>query len=109
MGAADFHEFVVGSYTSCIPVLSTVALKRPPMAFSSSADGVVVQRNIVVAVGTPAQATPVALRQEGIEVTDEGVLVHGLAAHRWRPEPASVDGRELPAEVLYAVDRLLDQ
>ena len=49
------------------------------------------------------------LRQEGIEVTDEGVLVHGLAAHRWQPDPASVDGLELPAEVLYAVDRLLDQ
>ena len=30
-------------------------MKRPPMAFSSSADGVVVQRNVVVNVGEPAQ------------------------------------------------------
>jgi hypothetical protein len=29
-------------------------MKRPPMAFSSSADGVVVQRNVVISVGEPA-------------------------------------------------------
>lgn len=47
------------------------------------------------------------LREEGIEVTDDGVLVQGLAAHQWRPDPAEVDELELPAEVLYELDRLI--
>ena len=48
------------------------------------------------------------LRQEGIEVADDGTLVDGLAAHRWRPNPAVVDDLELPAEALYALDQHLD-
>lgn len=47
------------------------------------------------------------LREEGIEVTDDGVLVNGLAAHQWQPDPATVDELELPAEVLYELDRQL--
>lgn len=47
------------------------------------------------------------LREEGIEVTDDGVLVHGLAARQWHPKPAEVDELELPAEVLYELDRLV--
>ncbi len=49
------------------------------------------------------------LREEGIEVSDDGTLVGGLAAHQWQPAPALVEGLELPAEALYAIDRLLDQ
>lgn len=46
------------------------------------------------------------LREEGIDVTDDSTLVHGLAAHQWHPDPAAVDNRELPAEVLYLLDRI---
>jgi len=46
------------------------------------------------------------LREEGIEVTDDGVLVGGLAAHRWEPEPKAVDQLELPIEILFELDRL---
>jgi methylated-DNA-protein-cysteine methyltransferase-like protein len=49
------------------------------------------------------------LRQEGIKVTDDGVLVQGLSAHLWMPDPAVVDGLELPADVLYSLDRQLDR
>jgi methylated-DNA-protein-cysteine methyltransferase-like protein len=49
------------------------------------------------------------LREEGIEVTDDGTLVGGLATHQWQPAPALVEGLDLPAEALYAIDRLLDQ
>jgi alkylated DNA nucleotide flippase Atl1 len=49
------------------------------------------------------------LREEGHAVTDDGVLVDGLAAHEWRPDPSVVDGLELPAEVLYALDQQLDR
>ena len=45
------------------------------------------------------------LRAEGIDVTEDGVLVAGLEAHRWDPEPADVDRLELPAEVLFELDR----
>ena len=45
------------------------------------------------------------LREEGIDVTDDGVLVHGLAAHEWVPDPAAVEHLELPAEVLFEIDR----
>lgn len=48
------------------------------------------------------------LREEGIEVSDDGALAGGLAAHRWAPEPALVDGLELPAEVLFELDRQLN-
>jgi methylated-DNA-protein-cysteine methyltransferase-like protein len=47
------------------------------------------------------------LREEGIEVTDDGALVRGLAAHQWRPDPAAVDQLELPLEVLYHLNRQL--
>jgi methylated-DNA-protein-cysteine methyltransferase related protein len=47
------------------------------------------------------------LREEGIDVTDDGVLVNGLAAHQWQPDPATVDDLELPAEVLFELDRQL--
>jgi len=47
------------------------------------------------------------LREEGIEVTDDGVLVQGLKAHQWEPEPTAVDQLELPAEVLFDLDRAL--
>lgn len=49
------------------------------------------------------------LRQEGIEVTDSGVLVGGLSARLWVPDSAVVDGLELPADVLYDLDRQLDR
>ena len=49
------------------------------------------------------------LRQEGIDVADDGTLVNGLAAHQWQPDPATVDDLELPAEVLYAIDRIFDR
>jgi methylated-DNA-protein-cysteine methyltransferase related protein len=45
------------------------------------------------------------LRAEGISVSDDGVLVNGLAAHEWVPEPETVDHLELPAEVLFALDK----
>jgi len=46
------------------------------------------------------------LREEGIDVTDDGVLVKGLKAHWWEPEPHAVEQLELPAEVLFELDRL---
>ena len=49
------------------------------------------------------------LRAEGIDVSDDGILVGGLATHLWEPEPRVVDGLELPPDVLYALDRQLDQ
>ena len=49
------------------------------------------------------------LREEGIDVTDDGVLVAGLEAHQWTPDPAAVDQLELPAEVLFNLDRMLHQ
>ena len=49
------------------------------------------------------------LRQEGIDVADDGTLVSGLAAHQWQPDPATVDDLELPAEVLYEIDRMIDR
>jgi methylated-DNA-protein-cysteine methyltransferase-like protein len=48
------------------------------------------------------------LREEGIEVSDDGVLLNGLAAHEWVPSPETVDHLELPAEVLFALDRQLE-
>ncbi len=45
------------------------------------------------------------LREEGIEVTDDGTLVRGLGAHQWEPEPAVIEGLELPPEVLFAIDQ----
>ena len=56
-------------------------------------------------VGTYRQIA--RLRDEGIEVTDDGVLVKGLKAHQWEPEPSAVDQLELPAEVLFDLDRSL--
>ncbi len=41
-----------------VVMVKPTAMKRPPMVFSSSADGVVVQRSVVVAVGGPAPAAP---------------------------------------------------
>jgi len=49
------------------------------------------------------------LRAEGIEVSDDGVLSGGLAAHEWVPEPDTVDQLELPAEVLFALDQHFDK
>jgi methylated-DNA-protein-cysteine methyltransferase related protein len=49
------------------------------------------------------------LREEGLEVTEDGVIVGGLAAHQWVPDPAEVDRLELPAEVLFALDKQLDR
>ncbi len=46
------------------------------------------------------------LRQEGIDVTDDGTLVAGLKAYRWDPDPKTVDALELPAELLFEIDRL---
>ena len=70
-----------------VVMVKATPLKRPPMAFSSSADGVVVQRNIVVAVGTPAQATPVAISG------DATTRIHSAAvigeAGQAAPPPAS--------------------
>ena len=41
------------------PVLKPGDLKRPPVVLSSSADGVVVQRNVVIGVGGPSTPGPV--------------------------------------------------
>jgi methylated-DNA-protein-cysteine methyltransferase related protein len=49
------------------------------------------------------------LRGEGVDVADDGVLVGGLEPHRWVPEPAVVDGLELPPEVLFDLDRQLNR
>lgn len=49
------------------------------------------------------------LRDEGIEVADDGTIIGGLAAHQWQPDPRAVDDLELPVEVLYTIDRLLDR
>jgi len=43
-----------------VVMVKPTAMKRPPMVFSSSADGVVVQRSVVVAVGSPAPGAPQA-------------------------------------------------
>lgn len=59
------------------------------------------------AAGTQRQIE--LLRGEGIDVTDDGALVGGLEAHRWRPDPETVDDLELPLEVLYELDRQLDR
>src|SRR5262249_35759916 len=45
------------------------------------------------------------LREEGIAGTDDGELVGGLDAHRWRPEPVTVERLELPPEVLFRLDQ----
>ena len=39
------------------------------------------------------------LREEGIDVTDDGTLVHGLEAHRWHPDSDVIDSLEPPTEV----------
>ena len=49
------------------------------------------------------------LRAEGIEVDDERTLVRGIKAHRWQPEPTVLERLELPAEVLFAIDRQQDE
>ena len=49
------------------------------------------------------------LREEGIAVSEDGTLVGGLAAHQWQPDPGAFDDLELPVEVLYTIDRLLDR
>jgi hypothetical protein len=70
-----------------VVMVKPTPLKRPPMAFSSSADGVVVQRTVVVAVGTPAQAAPVAVSG------DATTRIHSAAvigeAGQAAPPPAS--------------------
>ena len=70
-----------------VVMVKPTPMKRPPMAFSSSADGVVVQRTVVVAVGTPAQATPVAI------TGDATTRIHSAAvigdAGQAAPPPAS--------------------
>lgn len=43
-----------------VVMVKPTAMKRPPMVFSSSADGVVVQRSVVVAVGSPQPGAPQA-------------------------------------------------
>lgn len=48
------------------------------------------------------------LREEGIEVTDDGTLVRGLDAHQWEPDATTVDALELPAEVLFALEEQLE-
>jgi len=46
------------------------------------------------------------LRKEGIDVTNDGALIAGLKALRWNPDPQTVDALELPAELLFELDRL---
>jgi hypothetical protein len=70
-----------------VVMVKPTPMKRPPMAFSSSADGVVVQRSIVVAVGGPAQAAPVPVSG------DATTRIHSAAvigeAGQAAPPPAS--------------------
>jgi hypothetical protein len=47
-----------------VVMVKPTAMKRPPMVFSSSADGVVVQRSVVVAVGGPASGAPAPIAGE---------------------------------------------
>lgn len=49
------------------------------------------------------------LRAEGLEVDDDRTLVRGLKAHRWQPDPSVLEGLELSAEVLFALDRHRDE
>src|SRR5581483_10884116 len=58
-----------------VVMVKPTAMKRPPMVFSSSADGVVVQRSVVVAVGNPGAGVPVPLPVAG----DATTRIHAAA------------------------------
>ena len=70
-----------------VVMVKPTAMKRPPMAFSSSADGVVVQRVVAVGVPAPAAAVPVAV------AVDATTRIHSAAvigeAGQTAPPPAS--------------------
>jgi hypothetical protein len=61
------------------PVVKPAELKRPPVVLSSSADGVVVQRNVVIGVGgpggTPGPTRPARIRPPVPYVVREGSYV----------------------------------
>lgn len=49
------------------------------------------------------------LRREGISVDDDGKLIGGLATHQWQPDPTLVEALELPAEVIFELDRYTER
>lgn len=66
-----------------VVMVKPTAMKRPPMAFSSSADGVVVQRSVVVTVGSPAAPEPPARVRSATMIGDGSPVVPPpqVAAH----------------------------
>jgi hypothetical protein len=74
------------------PVLKPGDLKRPPVVLSSSADGVVVQRNVVIGVGgstpNPSPLRPVRIRPPVPYVVREGSYANGGNT----PPPTDGDG-----------------
>ena len=73
-------------------------MKRPPMAFSASADGVVVQRNVVVSVGGPPPGPPApdpAPRIRPAAVVGDASPVSPPQATAGPPDPAASRPRSL--------------
>jgi hypothetical protein len=71
-------------------------MKRPPMAFSASADGVVVQRNVVVSVGGPSPGPPAsepASRVRTATVVGDAGPGSPAQAMAGPPDPAASRGR----------------
>ena len=50
-----------------------------------------------------------AAERHGIEVDEDRTLVRGLKTYRWQPDPSVLEGLELSAEVLFALDRQLNE
>jgi hypothetical protein len=78
-------------------VVKPTDIRRPPMVFSQSADGVVVQRSVVVGVGSATEPHHVRARPSGPFVVREG-------SH---PQPSAADaaGRGAPASSSAPVPR----
>jgi hypothetical protein len=57
-----------------VVMVKPTAMKRPPMVFSSSADGVVVQRSVVVPVGGPAPSAAPAVPEATARVRPAAVI-----------------------------------
>ena len=57
-----------------VVMVRPTAMKRPPMVFSSSADGVVVQRSVVVSVGGPAPAAAPAAADATARIRPAAVI-----------------------------------
>ncbi|HEY2900164.1 MAG TPA: hypothetical protein VGL59_06295, partial [Polyangia bacterium] len=74
------------------PVVKPAELKRPPVVLSSSADGVVVQRNVVIGVGgpggTPGPTRPARIRPPVPYVVREGSYVPASSSGGSDGQPA---------------------